>query len=67
MGWENFLGYMFSSLFTQNKVAKGQLFPTTLQKDKSNPDHTSIYENSELKVVKNIKFFGKTSNNLPND
>ena len=23
MGWENLLGYMFSSLFTQNKIAKG--------------------------------------------
>ena len=29
--------------------------------------HTSIYENSELKVLKNIIFLGKTFNNLPND
>ena len=29
--------------------------------------HTSIYENSELKVLKNINFLGKTFNNLPND
>ena len=37
MGWENLSDYMFSSLFTQNKVAKGQVFMTVLQKDKSNP------------------------------
>ena len=30
-------------------------------------NHTSIYENSELKVFKNIKFLGETSNNWPND
>ena len=29
--------------------------------------HTSIYENSELKVVKNIKSFGEISSNWPND
>ena len=28
---------------------------------------TSIYENSELKVFKNIKFFGEISSNWPND
>ena len=27
---------MFLPLFTQHKVAKGQIFTTTLQKDKSN-------------------------------
>ena len=37
MGWENLLGYMFSSLFLQLKVAKGKTFTTALQKDKSNP------------------------------
>ena len=30
-------------------------------------DHTSIYENSELKVFENIKFLGEISNNWPND
>ena len=30
-------------------------------------NHTSIYENSELKVFKNINFFGKISNNSAND
>ena len=30
-------------------------------------NHTSIYENSELKVFKNIKFLGKNLNNPPND
>ena len=30
-------------------------------------NHISIYENSELKVFKNIKFFGDISNNWPND
>ena len=28
--------------------------------------HTSMYKNSELKVLKNIKFWGKTCNNWPN-
>ena len=37
MGCENLLVYMFSSLFTQNKVAKGLHFTTALEKDKSNP------------------------------
>ena len=37
MGWENLLGYMFSSLFTQHKVAKGKLFMTALPKDNLNP------------------------------
>ena len=32
MGWENLLGNMFSSLFTQNKVT------TALEKGKSNPE-----------------------------
>ena len=30
-------------------------------------NYTSIYENSALKVFKNIKFLGELSNNLPND
>ena len=29
--------------------------------------HTSIDENSELKVFKNIKLLGEISNNWPND
>ena len=29
--------------------------------------HTSIYENSELKVFKDMTFFGKTFNNWPNE
>ena len=37
MGWENLLVYMCSSLFTQNKVAKGLHFTAPLEKDKSNP------------------------------
>ena len=32
MGWENLLGYKFSFLFTQHKVAKGQIFMTVFQK-----------------------------------
>ena len=28
---------------------------------------TSIYENSELNIFKNIRFSGKISNNWPND
>ena len=30
-------------------------------------NHSSIYENSELKVQKNINFLGKISNHWPND
>ena len=30
-------------------------------------NHTSIYENSELKIFKNMTFVGKISNNWPND
>ena len=30
-------------------------------------NHTSIYENSESKVFKNIKFLGEISNNWPSD
>ena len=29
--------------------------------------HSSIYKNSELKVFKNIKFFGEILSNWPND
>ena len=29
-------------------------------------NHTSIYENFELKVLKNIKFLGEISSNWPN-
>ena len=30
-------------------------------------NHTSMYENSELKVFKNIKFLGEIFKNWPND
>ena len=30
-------------------------------------NHTWIYENFELNVFKNIKMFGETSSNWPND
>ena len=30
-------------------------------------NHTSIYENFESNVFKNMKFLGKISNNWPND
>ena len=33
----------------------------------SSVNHTSIYENSQLKVFKNIKFLGEISDNWPND
>ena len=37
MNWENLLGYIFSYLYTQYKVAKRLIFTVALQKDKSNP------------------------------
>ena len=30
-------------------------------------NHTSMYENSELKISKNIQFLGEISNDWPND
>ena len=39
MDWENLLLYMFSSLFTQNNVAKGLHFTTALEKAKSISEH----------------------------
>ena len=30
-------------------------------------NHTAIYKNSELNVLKNIKFLGEISDNWPND
>ena len=30
-------------------------------------NHTSVYQNSELKVFKHIKFLGEISSNWPND
>ena len=30
-------------------------------------NHTSIYENSEFKIFKNIKLLGEISNSRPND
>ena len=36
---ENLLGFMFSCLFTQYKVVKGEIFTTVLQKHKLNPAH----------------------------
>ena len=30
-------------------------------------NHTSIFENSETKVFKNVKFLGEISNNWPKD
>ena len=37
MGWENLLGYMFPSLFTQHKATKGKKFTAALPKGKPNP------------------------------
>ena len=36
--WKILLGFMFSSLFTEHKVAKEYIFKTAFQKDKSEPD-----------------------------
>ena len=51
MGWGNLLGYIFSFIFTQHKAAKGQIFTTALQKDKSNPAIIL-----HLRVKQNITF-----------
>ena len=48
MGWDSlgqFIGlYMLSSLFTQHKVKKGQIFMTAPQKDKSNPGFSTKFQ-----------------------
>ena len=36
MGWESLLSYMSLSLFIQDKITKGEIFMTALQKGKSN-------------------------------
>ena len=46
-------------MFTLYSISNG------LELWSANP--TSIYENSELKVSKFIKYFGEISNNLPED
>ena len=56
---------MFSSLFTQHKVAKGQIFTTLLQKDKSNPVHVYsfiwIFNAPNIQDEKvNVDFFENT-------
>ena len=42
VGWQNLLGFIFSSLFTQCKVEKGYIFIIELQSDKSNNDISCI-------------------------
>ena len=42
------------------------LFPVSSGLEFWSANHTSIYENSESKVFKNINFFGEISNNWPN-
>ena len=54
-------GFMYSSLFSQQKVAKRSIFTTAFQKDKSNPDIRNLKQalNHGLvlkKVHKVIKF-----------
>ena len=39
---------MFSCLFTQYKAAKGQIFMTAIQKDKSNPPNRNNYFNDDI-------------------
>ena len=61
------LGYMFSSLFTQHKVANGQIFTTSLQKDKSKSVHVHSYIwifNAPIILDEkvNIVFFGNLLN-----
>ena len=43
------------------------LFSTSSRVEFWSVDYTSIYENSELKIFKNIKLLGEISNNWPND
>ena len=46
-------------MFTLSSISRGLEFRSV--------NHTSIYENSELKVFENMKSMGEISNNLPND
>ena len=46
-------------MFTLSSISNGLEFWSV--------NHTSIHDNSELKVFKNIKFLSEISNNWPND
>ena len=46
-------------MFTLSSISSGFEFWSV--------NHTSIHDNSELKVFKNIKFLSEISNNWPND
>ena len=46
-------------MFILSSISSGVEFSTV--------NHTSIYENSELKGFKNINIFGETSSNWPNE
>ena len=46
-------------MFTLSSISSGLEFWSV--------NHTSIHDNSELKVFKNIKFLSELSNNWPND
>ena len=46
-------------MFVSSSISRGLEFWSV--------NHTSIYENSELKAFKNIKFLGEISNNWRND
>ena len=46
-------------MFTLSSISSGLEFWSV--------NHTSIHDNSELKVFKNIKFLSEVSNNWPND
>ena len=46
-------------MFTLSSISSGLEFWSV--------NHTSIHDNSELKVFKNIKFLSEISNNWPND
>ena len=49
MGWENLLGYMFSSLFTQHTVVKGHLH-NSASKTKVEP-WWNLYQETQLKSM----------------
>ena len=55
MCWENVLDYMFSSLFTQHKFAKGYIFTRAHQKDNSNPNCLIFFSVTRMKLFVQIQ------------
>ena len=64
MSWEKLLGYMFSPLFTQHKVAKENIFTTAIQENKLNPAIYIIALKKTVFYITHLKILGWATNYL---